>query len=53
MEGQEVKEESVDNNNAKAFDFVIESRKREVKLGIERESDKRVRQEKEKGVKRN
>ena len=48
-----MKEESVDNNNAKAFDFVIESRKREVKLGIERESDKRVRQEKEKGVKRN
>ena len=33
MEGQEVKEESDDDNSAKTFDFVIESQKREVKLG--------------------
>ena len=36
VKGQEVKEESDDENNAKAFDFVIESQKREFKLRIER-----------------
>ena len=35
VKGQEVKEESDDENNAKAFDFVIESQKREFKLRIE------------------
>ena len=35
MKGQQVKEESDDDNNAKAFDFVIESQKREFKLRIE------------------
>ena len=35
MEGQEVKEESGDDNNAKAFDFVTKSQEREVKLGKE------------------
>ena len=57
MKGQVVKEKSDGNNNAKAFDFVIESQKREVKLGKERckkgESDKSVREGKEKGVKEN
>ena len=57
MEGQEVKEESDDDNKAKAFDLVTESQKREVKLGKEgckkRGSDKSVREGKEKGVKEN
>ena len=35
MEGQEVKEESDDDNSTKTFDCVIESRKREVRLGKE------------------
>lgn len=33
-EEQKVKEESDDDNNIKAFDFLIESMKREVKLEI-------------------
>ena len=31
IEGQELKEESDDDNKAKVFDFVIESQKRDVK----------------------
>ena len=57
MEGQEVKEKADDDNSAKAFDFVTESQKREVKLGKEGckkgEDDKSVRKGKEKGVKGN
>ena len=55
MKDQVVKEKSDDNNNAKAFDFVIESQKREVKLGKckKGESDKSVREGKEKEVKEN
>ena len=57
MERQEAKEESDDDNNAKAFHFVLESQKRKVKLGIEGskkvESDKIVTEEKEKGVRGN
>ena len=57
MEGQEVKEKADDDNSAKAFDFVTESQKREVKLGKEGckkgEGDKSVRKGKEKGVKEN
>ena len=57
MERQEAKEESDDDNNAKAFHFVLESQKRKVKLGIEGckkgESDKIVTKEKEKGVRGN
>ena len=50
-EGQELKEESENDNKVKAFDFVIESQKREVKLGKVgckkgEESDKSVREEK-------
>ena len=33
IEGQELTEESDDDNKAKAFDFVIESQKSEVNLG--------------------
>ena len=50
-------EESDDDNKAKAFDFVIESQKSEVKVGKKEcnkkgeESDKRVREGKKKGVK--
>ena len=33
IEGQELTEESDDDNKAKAFDFVIESQKSEVKVG--------------------
>ena len=33
IEGQELKEESDDDNKAKAFDFLIESRKSKAKLG--------------------
>ena len=33
MGEQELKEESDDDNNAKVFDFVIESQKRKVELG--------------------
>ena len=49
-------EESDDDNKAKAFDFVIESQKSEVNLGKKwckrgEESDKSVREGKEKGVK--
>ena len=33
IEGQELKEKSDDDNKAKAFDFVIESHKSEVKVG--------------------
>ena len=57
IEGQELTEESDDDNKAKAFDFVIESQKSEVKVGKKEcnkkgeESDKRVREVKEKGVK--
>ena len=51
MEVQELKEESDHDNNAKTFNFVRESQKREVKLGIEGckkgdKSDKCVREEK-------
>ena len=51
-----MKEESDDDNKAKAFDFVIESQKSEVKVGKKgckkgEESDKSVRERKEKGVK--
>ena len=57
MEGQEVKEESDDDNNTKAFDFVIDSQKREVKFGKEGckkgESDKSVREVNEKEIKEN
>ena len=58
MERQEEQEESDDDNNAKAFHFVSESQKREVKLGIEGcskkgESGKNVREEEEKGVRGN
>ena len=55
MKDQVVKEKSDDNNNAKAFDFVIESQKREVKLGKckKGESDKSVREGKEKELKEN
>ena len=47
---------SDDDNKAKAFDFVIESQKREVKLEKEgckkgKENDRSVREWKEKGVK--
>ena len=35
-EEQKVKEESDDDNNIKAFDFLIESMKREVKLEIQK-----------------
>ena len=49
--------ESDDDNKAKAFDFVIESQKSEVKVGKRgcnkkgEESDKRVKEGKEKGMK--
>ena len=33
IEGQELKEESDDDNKAKAFDFLIESQKSKAKLG--------------------
>ena len=33
IEGQELKEESNDDNKAKVFDFLIESQKSEAKLG--------------------
>ena len=51
-----MKEVSDDDNKAKAFDFVIESQKREVKLEKEgckkgKENDRSVREWKEKGVK--
>ena len=52
-----MKEESDDDSKAKAFDFVIESQKSEVKLGKKgckkEESDKSVREGQEKGVKEN
>ena len=57
IERQELKEKSDDDNKAKAFDFVIESQKSEVKVGKKEcnkkgeESDKRVREGKKKGVK--
>ena len=51
-----MKEETDDDNNGKAFDFVIESQKSEVQLGKERckkvESEKSIRKEKEKGMMR-
>ena len=55
IEEQELKEESDDNNKAKAFDFVIESQKNEIQVGTkgfkeEEESDKSVREGKQKGV---
>ena len=55
IEGQELTEESDDDNTAKAFDFVIESQKSEVNFGKKgcnrgEESDKSVREGKEKGV---
>ena len=55
IERQELKEESDDDNRAKAFDFVIESQS-DVKVGKKghkkgEESDKSVREGKEKGVK--
>ena len=49
--------ESDDDNKAKAFDFAIENQKSEVKIGRKgcnkkgEESDKSVREGKEKGVK--
>ena len=51
-----MKEETDDDNKAKTFDFVIESQKNEVKAGKKgckkgEESDKSVRERKEKGVK--
>ena len=57
IEGQELKKESDDDNKSKAFDFVTESQKSEVKLGKKgckkgEESDKSVREGKEKGVKK-
>ena len=57
IEGQELNKESDDDTKAKAFDFVIESQRSEVKVGKKEcnkkgeESDKRVREVKEKGVK--
>ena len=55
IEWLELKEESDDDDKAKAFDFVIESQKSEVELGTKgckkgEESDKSVRAGKEKGV---
>ena len=55
IEEQELKEESDDNNKAKAFDFVIESQKNEIQVGTkgfkeEEESDKSVREGKQEGV---
>ena len=52
-----MKEESDEDNKAKAFDFVIESQKSEIKVGKKEckkgeESDKSVREGKEKGVKK-
>ena len=44
-----MKEESGDDNKAKAFDFVIESHKSEVR--VQKESNKSVKERKEKGVK--
>ena len=57
IEGQELKKESDDDNKSKTFDFVTESQKSEVKLGKKgckkgEESDKSVREGKEKGVKK-
>ena len=56
IEEQELKEESGDDNKAKAFDFVIESHKSEVRVRKkgckkEQESNKSVKERKEKGVK--
>ena len=52
-----MKKESKDDSSAKAFDFVIESQKREVKLGKEGckkgEDDKSVRERKKKRGKEN
>ena len=52
-----MKEDSDDDNNTKTFDFVIVRKKSEVTIGIKghkkEESEKSVREEKEKGVKRN
>ena len=56
MEGQNIKEESDDDNNANAFDLVTETHKGEVKLGKgckKGDSDKSVTEEKDKGVKEN
>ena len=57
MEGQNIKEGSDDDNNANAFDLVIETHKGEVKLGKEGckkgDSDKSVTEEKDKGMKEN
>ena len=56
-ERQELKKQSDDDNKAKAFDFVIKSQKSEVSVGKKgcdkkgKESDKSVREGKEKGVK--
>ena len=57
IEGQELNKESDDDNKAKAFDFVIESQKSEVKVGKKgcnkkgEDSDKSVREGQEKRVK--
>ena len=37
-----------DDGNSKAFDFVIERKNREVKIGIEEHKEKNVREEKKK-----